>query len=528
VGQTLSLSDKPAFKDLGVHFATDQVSLQQRYQTDPQRRRNLQADAAGLRLHFDQNDISEKTLALFDQLYNECGLAAHRAAMFQGGHVNNTENRPALHTALRSAVVTDCGPDSELIRAEFQRCCKKVDQLLEDNADITDVVNIGIGGSDLGPRLACSALADFDLGKLNIHFCSSLDRNELADTLIGLNPATTLFIVSSKSFGTEETLYNARLARQWLADQGQDPGQHMLAVTANSEKARAEGFIADNTFALWDGVGGRYSLWSAIGLPIMLQIGSHAFTEFLTGAHAMDQHFYQAESHQNLPMLMAALEVWHHNFYGYQSMAVVPYSYRLRLLPSYLQQLTMESNGKQVDRDGHATGMATNPIVWGAAGTEGQHSFHQLLHQGTVVTPVDFILPMNNGDDESSLRMAAHCLAQRQALLEGKTLVEAATELLASGTPAHSAEQLAPHKVIPGNRPCNLITFERVCPHSLGALIALYEHKTFASGVIWGVNSFDQWGVELGKQISANIQRDLTAQCEQGNSLAEAIGSHLI
>ncbi|MFB1036449.1 MAG: glucose-6-phosphate isomerase, partial [Sinobacterium sp.] len=374
---------------------------------------------------------------------------------------------------------------------------------------ITDIVNIGIGGSYLGPKLACDALADYDQNKVNIHFVANIDPSELADCLAKLTPDTTLFIISSKSFSTEETLSNAKTAISWL---GQTRLTQLFAVTGNEPAATNLGIPEDHCLPIWDWIGGRYSIWSNIGLPIMLNIGSENFEQMLAGAYAMDQHFLASTKvAENMPLMLAALEIWHVNFQSYNSLAVLPYSYRLKMMPDYLQQLTMESNGKSVNRNGQSIGHATNPVLWGSVGTEGQHSFHQLLHQGTNPVPCDFILPIRSptDDDQAQLKLVANCLAQRRALLSGKSLTDVATELLSNGADSKTAADLAPHKTTSGNRPSNLITLDKVTPQSLGAIVALYEHKTYACSVLWNINPFDQWGVELGKKIGEGFNEQL-------------------
>ena len=374
---------------------------------------------------------------------------------------------------------------------------------------VTDVVNIGIGGSDLGPRMVTTALRDFTSGGIRCHFVSNIDDADLATTLAELKPETTLFIVSSKSFSTLETLQNARAAKQWLAavaERDSDYARHFLAVTANPERAASFGIAADNILPMWDWVGGRYSLWSAVGLPIAFSLGMEGFNDLRDGAAAMDEHFRQAPLADNLPVLLGLLGIWYLNYHAAASHAVLPYLQRLELFPAYLQQLEMESNGKSVRTDGRAVDYATAPVIWGAVETNGQHSFHQLLHQGTRFIPVDFItaLAPAAGDDRHAW-LLANCLAQARALMIGKSAEAARRELLEQGVSDAEAARLAPHKALPGNRPSSLLLLDRLDPRHLGALIALYEHKVYVQSVFWGINAFDQYGVELGKVMSEGI-----------------------
>lgn len=504
------------------------IGLSNLFNTDPSRHNQMTINAAGLDLNFSHNLIDLETISLFDQLFVEKHLSPKVKALFAGEDVNNTENRPALHCAIRAAISGKDAPHSDVIQAGYEKSKALVAKIHNreftaiSGQVITDIVNIGIGGSYLGPKLACDALADYDQNKVNIHFVANIDPSEMADCLAKLNPDTTLFIISSKSFGTDETVSNAKTAISWL---GQTRLTQLFAVTSNVPAATNLGIPEDHCLPIWDWVGGRYSIWSNIGLPIMLKIGCENFEQMLAGAYAMDQHFLASTKvAENMPLMLAALEIWHVNFQSYHSLAVLPYSYRLKMMPDYLQQLTMESNGKSVDRNGKAIGHATNPVLWGSVGTEGQHSFHQLLHQGTNTIPCDFILPMRShtDDDDAQLKLAANCLAQRRALLSGKSLTDVATELLSNDTDSKTTAELAPHKTMLGNRPSNLISLDKITPQSLGAIIALYEHKTYACSVLWNINPFDQWGVELGKKIGEGFYEQL--QKDQKN-LVTAIKS---
>ncbi|MDP1996410.1 MAG: glucose-6-phosphate isomerase, partial [Gallionella sp.] len=386
---------------------------------------------------------------------------------------------------------------------------------------ISDIVNIGIGGSDLGPLMVCEALKPYGSQGLRAHFVSNVDATHLAETLKNLNAETTLFIISSKTFTTQETLTNAHSARAWLVeklgakiDVGQAVAKHFAAVSTNLDATAQFGINPDNVFEFWDWVGGRYSLWSAIGLPIALHIGMDRFEELLGGAYAMDEHFQSAPLEQNMPVLMGLLGVWYGNFFGAASNAVLPYDQYLHRFPAYLQQLEMESNGKRVDRDGNVVDYDTGMVVWGEPGTNGQHAFYQFIHQGTRLIPADFLAPLHshNPIGEHHAILLANCFAQTEALMLGKTAEEARTELEAQGLRGKALEALLSHKVFPGNRPTNTLLFDKLDPHTLGMLIALYEHKVFVQSVVWNINPFDQWGVELGKQLAGKILPELRVE----------------
>jgi len=387
------------------------------------------------------------------------------------------------------------------------------------NKPFTDVVSIGIGGSFLGPKLASQALKPYWGKKIECHYLANIDGSNLTEVLQGLNPETTLFIIQSKSFGTQETLKNAEECRKWFLDNGgseSDLPRHFTAVSANVQKAKAFGIAEENIFPMWDWVGGRYSLWSAIGLPLMLTIGHENFKQLLFGAYEMDCHFKAAPFEKNMPVILGLLGIWYNNFFGAQSHAILPYDHYLRGLPAHIQQLDMESNGKSVDVDGNKLAYQAGPIIWGGVGSNGQHAYHQLLHQGTQFAPSDFILPLmtHNPVDNFHALLVSNCLSQSQALMKGKTLEEAQEELKQQGVAQLEIDVLAPQKVIPGNRPSNTIFFDKVTPKVVGALIAMYEHKVFVQGQIWGVNSFDQWGVELGKSLGNKVHAALLAEGE--------------
>lgn len=475
----------------------------------------MQLRAAGLVLDYSKNAIDRGALDLLQALFEECDVAHRLADQLDGENVNNTEDRPALHTAIRAAANNETSPEQAMIAADQGLAADFAQSLYlgqrrgAGGEVIRDVVNLGIGGSDLGPRMATAALSHYIGGKTRVHFVSSLDDSELNDTLGALDPQSTLFLVSSKSFSTEETLFNARLAIDWFCRQRprSEIAAHFAAITGSADAAIALGIDPEMIFMVPDWVGGRYSLWSSSGLALMIAVGADNFREFLKGGWLMDQHARNSDFHSNMPAILAALEIWHRNILDYSSLAVIPYSHELRLLPSYLQQLIMESNGKCVTRAGDPLQHSTSPLIWGTAGTEGQHSYHQLLHQGTDIIPVDFILPLGPGGPsaEAETRLASHCLAQSKALMEGVSRQAAEQEMLEQGLDDAEAGRLAPHKAMPGNRPSNTLVLEGLNPRTLGALIALYEHKTFLTSAIWDINPFDQWGVELGKKLSQAI-----------------------
>lgn len=424
-----------------------------------------------------------------------------------------------LHTALRNRsddpVIVDgkdVMPDVRAVldaMANFSEAVRSAELTSSTGAPFTDVVNIGIGGSDLGPVMTTLALAPYHDGP-ELHYVSNVDGAHIADTLAKLDPATTLVIVASKTFTTIETMTNAQAARKWISDTlGEDAvGSHFAAVSTALDKVAAFGIDQSRVFGFWDWVGGRYSVWSAIGLPLMIAIGPDAFSDFLEGAHAMDKHFQEAELANNLPVLMALIGVWNRNVLGHSARAVLPYDQRLSRLPAYLQQLDMESNGKSVKLDGTPVTRETGPLVWGEPGTNGQHAFYQLLHQGTTVIPCEFLIAANGHEDDLKHHhdlLVANCLAQSEALMLGRTLEEAKALLKASGQAEDEVERLAPHKVFPGNRPSITLVYDSLTPFALGRLIALYEHRVFVEGVIWDINSFDQWGVELGKELATAL-----------------------
>lgn len=505
----------PAWQALTRHAASQKARhLRQLFAEDPRRFDDFSLAVDDCLLDYSKQRVTRETMTLLQDLAGACDFSVWQQRLVDGEPVNQTEGRAALHMALRArsgSIFPLKGgnqvPAVQAVLARMQRFCEAVhggSWRGFSGESITDVVNIGIGGSDLGPRMAAHALSAWSQPDLRVHFVANVDGADLAATLCGLNPRRTLFVLSSKTFTTAETLTNGESALQWLrAAAGdaavQDVARHFVAVTANPEAAAAWGIERDHIFEFWDWVGGRFSLWSAIGLPLALAIGFHHFEALLAGAQAMDQHFCQVPPERNLPLILALLSLWNTCFLGAASHAILPYSQSLASFPAYLQQLEMESLGKQAGRDGLAVEIGTAPVIWGACGTNGQHSFYQLLHQGGQLIPCDFIafkqadypLPGHHA------QLLAHCLAQSAALAFGRTVEEAQ----AAGVP----QALLPFKVFPGNQPSTTLLLTRLDPRSLGQLIALYEHKVFCLGVLWGINPFDQWGVELGKQLAGRL-----------------------
>jgi len=540
------INQSPAWKALEQHSAELAGShMRDLFENDPARGQRFTVEQCGIYLDYSKNRITDQTLRLLISLAEAADVASWRDRMVRGDRVNNTEDRAVLHMALRNRGQReyrvggrDVMPDIRSVLARMQTFTEAVRAgrwLGHTGQRITDVVSIGIGGSSLGPKMVCEALRPYQTADLRVQFVSNVDGAQLAQILATLDPATTLFVVASKTFTTQETLANAQSARQWCLDAlGGEAAiaRHFAALSTNQVAVAEFGIDPENMFEFWDWVGGRYSLWSAIGLPIALAIGSERFEQLLAGAHEMDEHFIAAPLEQNMPVVMALLGIWHTNFADSHTLAVIPYDENLRFLPAYLQQADMESNGKRVTRDGAAIDYQTGPIVWGEPGTDAQHSFFQLIHQGTRLVQTDFILPLRShyplsGHHE---KLVANCLAQAQALMCGRTAAEARAELEERGFESAAIEQMIAHRVFPGNRPSNLLLLDQVTPAVLGALVALYEQKIFIQGVIWGVDSFDQWGVELGKQLAGQILSDLQrASCSPGldSSTAALVGRSL-
>ncbi|KFE58102.1 glucose-6-phosphate isomerase [Pseudomonas syringae] len=521
----------PAWQALNQHReAMQNFSMREAFNADPQRFSQFTLSSCGLFLDYSKNLISTETRDLLVKLANEVGLKEAIKAQYDGELVNSSEGRPALHTALRRPVGDKLLVNGVNVMPEVHKVLNQITDLVGRIHDglwrgytekpITDVVNIGIGGSFLGPELVSEALLSYAQKGVRCHYLANIDGSEFHELTMKLRAETTLFIVSSKTFTTLETLKNATAARAWYLAQGGSEAElyrHFIAVSSNNAAAVAFGIREENIFPMWDWVGGRYSLWSAIGLPIALAIGMSNFKELLSGAYSMDQHFLTAPFEQNMPVLLGLLGVWYGNFWGAQSHAILPYDHYLRNITKHLQQLDMESNGKSVRQDGSPVTTDTGPVIWGGVGANGQHAYHQLLHQGTQFIPADFIVPIVSFNPVSDHHqwLYANCLSQSQALMSGKTRAEAEAELRDKGLSEEEVQKLAPHKVIPGNRPSNTLVVERISPRRLGALVAMYEHKVFVQSVIWGINAFDQWGVELGKEMGKAVYQRLTGGTDE-------------
>lgn len=499
--------------------ATHAEDLRAAFAADPQRFSRFSASLDDLLMDYSKCAVNDDVLEQLEQLMTAAGVAEKRDEMFSGAPINFTEGRAVLHTALRNRANRPVMVDGRDVMPDVNGVLEAMGKFADGirsgemkgatGKAITDVVNIGIGGSDLGPVMATLALSPFHDGP-RLHFVSNIDGAHIADTLKTLAPETTLFIVASKTFTTIETMTNAQTARAFIASALGEAavGHHFCAVSTALDKVAAFGIDASRVFGFWDWVGGRYSIWSAIGLPLMIAIGPDNFADFLAGGHAMDEHFRTAPFRQNLPMVLGALGVYHRNVLGYQTRAILPYDQRLSRFPAYLQQLDMESNGKSVTIDGKPVHGASGPVVWGEPGTNGQHAFYQLIHQGTSVIPAEFLIAANGFEPELRHQhelLIANCLAQSEALMKGRTLAEAKSQLTAKGVSDEEADFLAPHRVFSGNRPSITFVYEQLTPFTLGRLIALYEHRVFVEGVVFRINSFDQWGVELGKELATGL-----------------------
>ena len=527
----------PAWKKLKAHAETAAAwQMRDLFAADSNRFARFSLSAASLFLDYAKNRLNSETLVLLMELARQSRVEEKRDAMFAGSIFNNTEHRAVLHTALRA-------PKSATILFEGKNIVPEIHAVLDQMAAfteqihsgkwtgytgkrITDIVNIGIGGSDLGPRMVCQALRPYHKPHLAVHFVSNVDGHDLDAVLGKVSPETTLFIIASKTFTTLETMLNAHTARNWFLNSANEAGlpRHFVAISTNHEAVSAFGIHPDNMFPFWDWVGGRYSVWSAIGLPVMLALGRDHFAELLAGAHAMDVHFQHAALENNMPVILALVGIWNRNFLNYASVSIAPYLQDLVHFPSYLQQLEMESNGKRVTREGLSVTWATSPVTWGNVGTNGQHAYFQLLHQGTDITPIDFItaLKPSHALPRHHAALLANCFAQSEALMLGKTADEVKAGLKAAGMADNEIAFQVPHRTFPGNRPSNTILMNSLKPESLGALIALYEHKTFVQGAIWDVNPFDQWGVELGKVLAKSIQEELENPVEHQHDSSTA------
>ena len=511
-----------AWKALNNHFAQNDFELRTLFKYNPERFNQFSVKRENYLFDFSKNLIDEKTFELLQDLAKECDLKSAIEAMFTGEKINETEGRAVLHTALRDFSEQEILVDGENIKPKIKKVLDQMktfsDKIISgehkgfSDKEITDVVNIGIGGSDLGPVMVCSALKHFKT-RLNVHFVSNVDGNHLAETIKNLDPETTLFIIASKTFTTQETMTNAASAKDWFLKSGkqEDVAKHFVALSTNVESVKKFGIDEENIFEFWDWVGGRYSLWSAIGLSISLAVGYENFEQLLKGANETDVHFQTADFKENVPVLMGLLGIWYRNFFDAGTYAVLPYSQYLDRFAAYLQQGDMESNGKCVDRNGNFVEYETGPIIWGEPGTNGQHAFYQLIHQGTELIPADFIAYVKSCNDVSNHQdiLLANFFAQTEALAFGKNEEEVRAEFKKAGTSEEDIERLTNYKVFHGNTPTNSLLINELTPFSLGQLIALYEHKIFVQGIIWNVFSFDQFGVELGKVLASKVLSEL-------------------
>ena len=515
-----------AWKHLLQHYEEfNTKSISELFASDADRARKFSIRWKDFFIDYSKNILSDKTLELLLDLANACNVKASIAAMFDGKKINETEDRSVLHIALRNRSQRPIYVAGKNVMPQVQRVLEQMKTLAEKittgqwkgytGKPIKDIVNIGIGGSDLGPLMVTEALKAYKLPQVNAHFVSNIDATHIAEVLGKVNPETTLFIIASKTFTTQETMTNAYTARTWLLEKAKKDtviATHFVALSTNTEEVKDFGIAAENMFEFWDWVGGRYSVWSAIGLTVACTIGFDNFIAFLTGAHEMDEHFRQASFAENIPILLALISIWYNNFFGAATEAILPYDQYLHRFPAYFQQGNMESNGKSVDRAGQTVNYQTGPIIWGEPGTNGQHAFYQLIHQGTKMIPCDFLAaaqPLNPIADHHQ-KLLANFFAQTQALMQGKTTAAAEKELLMKGMSKAAAQKLVPFKTFLGNRPTNTILFKRLTPKILGSLIAMYEHKIFVQGIIWNIFSFDQWGVELGKQLAKDILPELS------------------
>ncbi|MEJ5285211.1 MAG: glucose-6-phosphate isomerase [Brevinematales bacterium] len=523
-----------SWKKLAVHYESmKNVHMRDLFKSDQNRFNKFSLSFEDIFVDYSKNIITEETMGLLFNLAEEAKLKDAIEKMFSGDKINETEKRAVLHIALRNKSNTPIYVDGVDVMPEVNRVLKQMKEFSDkiisgewkgySGKPITDIVNIGIGGSDLGPVMVTEALKPYKKPNINVHFVSNVDGTHIAETLKKLNPETTLFIISSKTFTTQETMTNANTAREWFLSSSKDENsikKHFVAVSTNEKEVVNFGIDPENMFVFWDWVGGRYSLWSAIGLSIACTIGFENFDALLMGAHKMDNHFRNTPFEKNIPVILALLGIWYNNFFEAETYAILPYDQYLHRLPAYLQQGDMESNGKSVDRSGKKVNYQTGPIIWGEPGTNGQHAFYQLIHQGTKLIPADFLAPAisHNPIGDHHLKLLSNFFAQTEALMNGKTEDEVVAELKVSGKSMEEIEKLKPFKVFEGNRPTNSILFKKLTPEVLGSLIAMYEHKIFVQGVIWNIFSFDQWGVELGKQLANKILPELSGD--------EVVNSH--
>lgn len=519
---TISLTETQAYQALQSHAEqTKDLQIKDLFWAGNQRFEKFSIQFEDILVDYSKNRATDQTKALLVSLAYECGVDEAIEKMFSGDKINATENRSVLHVALRNRTNSPVVVDGKDVMPDVNAVLDKMKGFSEkilsgewkgySGKNITDVVNIGIGGSDLGPVMVTEALKPY-AKHLKVHFVSNVDGTHIAETLKKLSPETTLFLIASKTFTTQETMANAHSARNWFLQNGgsaDDVAKHFVAISTNEKEVTKFGIDPNNMFGFWDWVGGRYSLWSAIGLSIILFVGFEYFIELLEGAHAMDNHFRETEFDQNIPVILALLGIWYNNFHGADSQAILPYDQYLHRFAAYFQQGDMESNGKYVSRSGEVVDYQTGPIIWGEPGTNGQHAFYQLIHQGTKLIPCDFLAPAisHNPLGDHHKMLLSNFFAQTEALMNGKTRAEVEAELV--GKSAEEIEQIAPFKVFSGNRPTNSILFKKLTPRVLGSLVAMYEHKIFVQGVIWNIFSFDQWGVELGKQLANKIYPEL-------------------
>ncbi len=526
---TINFTETAAYKYLTDHFiGINEKSLKDLFTEDASRFEKFSILFEDILVDYSKNRIDDTTMALLMQLARECKLDEAIKAMFKGDKINQTEGRQVLHIALRNQGNDPILVDGKNVMEEVNKVLEKMDKFSQDiisgswkgytGKAITDVVNIGIGGSDLGPVMVTEALKAYK-NHLNMHFVSNIDGTHIAETLKNVNPETTLFLIASKTFTTQETMTNAHSAKDWFLNSGaaqSDVAKHFAALSTNAKDVSEFGIDTNNMFEFWDWVGGRYSLWSAIGLPIALSIGFDNFKQLLAGAHATDSHFENADFEHNVPVILALIGIWYINFFDAETQAILPYDQYMHRFAAYFQQGDMESNGKHVDRNGNDVSYETGPIIWGEPGTNGQHAFYQLIHQGTRLIPCDFIAPAQslNPLGQHHPILLSNFFAQTEALMNGKTKEQVVAELEKEGKSKEEIEKLAPFKVFEGNRPTNSILLKKVTPFSLGSLIAIYEHKIFVQGIIWNIFSFDQWGVELGKQLAKSILPELEGNQE--------------
>ena len=544
-----TLTQFPVWQKLCAHQQTvAKLHMRDLFTNDPNRFNKYSLKFSDLLFDYSKNRITDETMPLLFQMAKEANIEQWRDKMFAGEKINITENRAVLHTALRNRSNTpvmvdgrNVMPDINAVLAQMREFSEKVRNgswLGFTGKPITDIVNIGIGGSDLGPVMVCDALKPYASNKLNIHFVSNIDGAHLMRALEKCSPETTLFIVASKTFTTQETMTNALSARTWFLDSAIETNhvaKHFVALSTNAKAVADFGIDTANMFVFWDWVGGRYSLWSAIGLSIALYVGMDHFEALLDGAHEMDKHFQTAPLEQNMPVILALIGIWYNNFFHVDTHAILPYDQGMSRFPAYMQQADMESNGKFICRDGSRVQYKTGPVIWGEAGTNGQHAFYQLIHQGSQIVPADFLMPLHSHYAIGKKGYAHHkillanFLAQTQSLMMGKTKDEARAELEQQGLETKELEKLLPHKVFEGNRPTTSILFDKLTPKTLGQLIALYEHKIFVQGILWDINSYDQWGVEYGKQIAQQILPQLTSvdKVENYDSSTNGLINHI-